>query len=35
MEYKRAIRELVDKIETEKVLKRIYRFVQYLWTTQK
>lgn len=32
MKYKKAIIEIVGKIHSEKVLKRIYKFVLYLYT---
>jgi hypothetical protein len=32
MNYKRTIIELVGKIHNEKVLKRIYKFISYLYT---
>ena len=32
MNYKEAIMKLVGKIHSEKVLKRIYKFVLYLYT---
>lgn len=32
MNYKEAIVEIVGKIQSEKVLKRIYKFVLYLYT---
>ena len=32
MSYKEAIIQLVGKIHSEKVLKRIYKFVLYLYT---
>ena len=33
MSYKEAIVELVGKIHNENVLKRIYKFILYLYTT--
>lgn len=33
MKYKETIIELVEKIQSEKALKRIYKFVLYLYTT--
>lgn len=32
MTYKEAIIELVGKIHSERILKRIYKFVLYLYT---
>ena len=32
MNYKEAIIELVGKIHSEKILKRIYKFILYLYT---
>ena len=32
LHYKETIIELVGKIQSEKVLKRIYKFVAYLYT---
>jgi hypothetical protein len=32
LSYKEAIIELVGKIHSEKILKRIYKFVLYLYT---
>ena len=32
MSYKKAIIQLIGKIHSEKVLKRIYKFVLYLYT---
>lgn len=34
MEYKECICEMVNKITTEKALKRIYKFVMYLWARE-
>ncbi len=34
MNYKEAIIELVGKIHNEKILKRIYKFVLYLYTKE-
>lgn len=32
LNYKKAINEIVGKIHSEKILKRIYKFVLYLYT---
>ena len=32
LKYKKAIIEIVEKIHSEKILKRIYKFVLYLYT---
>ena len=32
MNYKEAIVEIVGKIQNERILKRIYKFVLYLYT---
>ena len=32
MNYKEAITEIVGKIQNERILKRIYKFVLYLYT---
>ena len=32
MNYKKAIVEIVGKIQNERILKRIYKFVLYLYT---
>ena len=32
MSYKKTIVELVGKIQSEKLLKRIYKFVLYIYT---
>lgn len=32
LQYKEAIIELVEKIHSPKILKRIYKFVMYLYT---
>ena len=34
MSYKKAIVELVGKIQSEKLLRRIYKFVLYLYTRE-
>jgi len=34
MGYREAIHELVDKIQSEKTLKRIYNLVLYLWSNK-
>lgn len=34
MKYKKAIYELVEKIHSEKALKRIYKFVLYVFTRE-
>ena len=34
LNYKEAIMELVGKIHSEKILKRIYKFVLYLYTKE-
>lgn len=34
MKYKRAIYELIEKIHSEKALKRIYKFVLYVFTRE-
>lgn len=34
MDYKRTIKELIDKIEDRKALKRLYKFIQYLYVRQ-
>lgn len=34
MKYKRAIHELIEKIHSEKALKRIYKFVLYVFTKE-
>ena len=34
MNYKKAIIELVGKIHSERILKRIYKFVLYLYTKE-
>lgn len=34
MDYKKSIHELIEKIKSEKILKRIYNYVQYLWKHQ-
>lgn len=31
MDYKNAILELLDKIENEEILKRIYKLIEYLY----
>lgn len=32
MDYKKAISELIGKIHNDQTLKRIYRFILYLYT---
>jgi hypothetical protein len=34
MEYKKAICRMVQSINTERVLKRIYNLVVYLWSNE-
>jgi len=34
LKYKKAIIEIVEKIHSEKILKRIYDIVLYLYTTE-
>lgn len=34
MQYKKYICEAVNKITAEKTLKRIYKFVMYLWARE-
>ena len=34
MKYRKEIHELVDKIESEKSLKRIHKIVRHLWINE-